>query len=135
MAWNKVDYRGFITYQEVESIYKETDLGVAIHVYNKNTDGQEGNLANTKLFEYMAIGKPVIVYGTGEPKKLVDEANAGVVCPNGEYEAFSETIRTMIHQKNLWKQWGKNGQNYIHENYTSKIIAQKVNSMFRELLN
>lgn len=86
----------------------------------------------TKLFEYMSIGKPILLYGRGEPKNLVEKANAGLICEGGGYQNFAECIKKMVDSP-LKNEWGKNGQLYIKTHYSSKIIYNLVNEMFLEL--
>jgi glycosyltransferase involved in cell wall biosynthesis len=86
-----------------------------------------------KLFEYMAIGKPILVYGNGEPKNLIENVEAGLVCIGGGYKKFAESIELMLNSQNNWDVWGKNGQKYVQKNFSSKVIVNKVNTMFDEL--
>jgi glycosyltransferase involved in cell wall biosynthesis len=87
----------------------------------------------TKLFEYMSIGKPILVFGTGEPKMLVEKANTGLICSNKSTKKIAELIKQFIDSKDKWDDWGKNGQKFIQKYYSSNIIVLKANKMFKEL--
>ncbi len=87
----------------------------------------------TKLFEYMSIGRPILLYGKGEPKKLVENANAGIICIEGGASKYADSIRSMI-KSPLKEEWGRNGQLFIKSQYSSRIIGSIVNSMFETLL-
>jgi len=87
----------------------------------------------TKLFEYMGIGNPILVFGTGEPKMLVEKAEAGLVCSNGNPKKIAESIKEFIHSREKWHKMGENGQAFIQKYYSSNIIVLKANKMFKEL--
>ena len=88
----------------------------------------------TKLFEYMSIGKPVIVCGKGEPKNFVESAKAGMVCIDRTPTGLAEIFEKFINSENEWIEWGENGQKFIQKYYSSDKIILKVNKMFNELI-
>jgi glycosyltransferase involved in cell wall biosynthesis len=46
-----------------------------------------------KLFDYLAARRPVLVFGSrGESSELIDQLNAGVVCPPGSGAALREAL-------------------------------------------
>jgi len=46
-----------------------------------------------KLFDYLAARRPVLVFGSkGESSELIDELNAGVLCPPGSGHALREAL-------------------------------------------
>ena len=59
-GWEKVDYLGVVPFKDVKEMYKKATIGVAIYIYCKNMDGTTGNLANTKLFEFMNWEIPIV---------------------------------------------------------------------------
>jgi glycosyltransferase involved in cell wall biosynthesis len=87
----------------------------------------------TKLFEYMGIGKPVLVFGTGEPKMLVEKANAGLVSSDRDPKKLADLIKKFIDLEDHWDNWGENGQKFIKKYYSSNIIVLQANKMFKEL--
>jgi glycosyltransferase involved in cell wall biosynthesis len=88
----------------------------------------------TKLFEYMGSGKPIVVYGTGEPQNLVENANAGVVCPNGGARDLATTIEQLIREESKWQELGKNGLKYILTHYSSSNVGNYVEGMLTQLM-
>ena len=81
-GWEKVDYRGTISFDEVCKIYSEASLGVAIYHYCNNMGGKDGNLANTKMFEFMNCGLPFICTDFTLWKKIVEDEEHCGICVN-----------------------------------------------------
>lgn len=81
-GWEKVDYKGQISFKEVCDTYLHSSIGVAIYVYCNNMGGTEGNLANTKMFEFMNCGIPFICTDFKLWKKIVEQEEHCGICVN-----------------------------------------------------
>lgn len=49
----------------------------------------------SKIFEYGALGFPILYFGGGEGESIVSRNNMGWVVPVGDYTAFNVTLRTI----------------------------------------
>ncbi len=88
----------------------------------------------TKLFEYMGRGRPILAYGTGEIKKLIERSNAGIVCTNGGIQGFVKGIIRICKENLKWEEWGNNAQNFIKDHYSEKKISQLTENMILEVM-
>ena len=92
-GWNKVDYLGVIPFDSVqERIYSQADLGVALLGYIPECNGKEGNLSNTKLFEIMHAGLPVIATDFELWKEVVEKNQCGICVNPYNVEEIREAI-------------------------------------------
>ena len=70
--------------------------------------------APAKLQAYMASGKPVLAMVDGEARNLIEDAECGLSCAAGDYEAFAQcvlTIKSMSADKRAGM--GRNGKKYF----------------------
>lgn len=96
-GWSKVEYLGEVPYSRVGEMYKEASLGVAVYIYCKNMGGKEGNLANTKMFEYMNYGLPFICTDFQLWKVIVEQEEKCGICVNPyDMEAMKKAIKYMV---------------------------------------
>jgi len=84
-----VEFRGWVDFKDVPELMIGCDVGVIPHVVSDHTNTTIPN----KLFDFMASGKPVIVSNALPMKRIVEEADCGVVFKSGNAEDFA--IRTM----------------------------------------
>ena len=49
----------------------------------------------SKLFDFCALGRPVVLAANGEPQRLVDGLRAAVPVPAGDAEALAAAIRRL----------------------------------------
>jgi glycosyltransferase involved in cell wall biosynthesis len=85
------------------------------------------------LLEYMASYLPVIVTGVGECKRIVDEANCGLVVPPQDSKALAEAIDEMLQNRKKWDDWGLNGRKFIEENHSmDNFILKMISEVYRK---
>lgn len=102
---------------EARALIAASDL--CILLYPTDTFFQ-GTLAS-KIFDYLAMGKPVVFAGSGDTATLLEESGAGVVVPAGDARAVAQAItrlarnpaerRRMEASGNDW--WRQNGS--VHQ--------------------
>lgn len=75
-----------------------------------------------KLFQYMALGKPIISGIWGEFQEIIEEVGSGIYIDFTNYEEASKKIYDLINNKDLLKEMGKKGIEYINEHGNRKKI-------------
>ena len=110
-GWEKVDYLGVVPFKDVKEMYKKATIGVAIYIYCKNMDGTTGNLANTKLFEFMNWEIPIVCTDYSLWKEIVMEQEECGICVNPyDINAISDGIKYIINNPESAIQMGKRGR-------------------------
>jgi glycosyltransferase involved in cell wall biosynthesis len=80
----------------------------------------------TKLYESLANSIPVVANkGIHEQEKVILESGGGLLA-DYDPESFCNAIIEIIKDKKIKKEMGENGRKYVTENYSYKIIAQKI---------
>ena len=88
---DRVEFRGWVEYQEALAQLARCDVGLVPHHV---TESWKTTIPN-KLFDYMSIGKPVIVSNARPTERIVTEEQCGLVYPDQDAAALAEAIVTM----------------------------------------
>jgi len=112
-SWHKVQYNGKIPYEDVDCFISESTAGIALNDYNANVGYKMGSLGNTKLFEYMQAGIPVICTDFILWKKIIDKYNCGICVNPYDINEISKAIQYLLNNPKIAQQMGDNGCNAI----------------------
>ncbi len=135
-GWHKVNYLGRVPFDQVKLIYQKASIGVAIYIYCRNMGGKTGNLANTKLFEYMNWGIPIICTDYSLWKKIiVDELKCGICVNPYDEDAISKAIKYLLDNPELAKQMGRNGRKAVLNTYNWETQAKKLVTLYSQVKN
>jgi glycosyltransferase involved in cell wall biosynthesis len=79
----------------------------------------------TKVFEYMAAGKPTVLAMEGVTAELVEKSKSGIVVPPGSMEDFKIAALSLLKDEVLRKELGANGQEFLLKNYSAEDLAKR----------
>ncbi len=88
----------------------------------------------TKLLEYMACERPVIVAVDGQARKLVEDARAGVFVPPEDSHALAQTICALALNPDERRHMGFNGRQYILANLSRERTAEDYIAVLNQLI-
>jgi len=116
--WKKVHYHGVLPLDKVfTDVYGKSSIGLALLDYIPQCKGTVGNLSNTKFFEYMYMGLPLICTDFELWKKIVDEEYCGIcVNPHNKSE-IRDAIVYLLDNPKIAKEMGENGQRAVINKY------------------
>ena len=86
----------------------------------------------TKLYEYMALGRPVVCNHHPEQTYAINESGAGM-CVEWGAEPFANAIEYLLNDPILAEQAGKKGPAWIKDNRAYSNIAETVWCKYQEL--
>jgi len=89
---------------------------------------------STKLYEYQAVGKPIICCSAGQPAKYVKETRSGVVVKPGDYEALAKAIIWLKENPKLSLEMGENGRRYVEKEASIEAIGSKMKQILQALI-
>ncbi|MBC8186014.1 glycosyltransferase family 4 protein [candidate division KSB1 bacterium] len=81
------------------------------------------------IIEAMACGLPVVAFSVGGVPETVVNGQTGYIVPSGDIDAMSQVVKKLVGDRNLWKRFGKNGQQRVRENFLAEKTAQKVGNI------
>lgn len=86
-----------------------------------------------KTYEYLAMGKPILMAVTGEGKELVEGMKSGIgVEPENPYK-LAEAVSKIYSDKDLYKSLLNNGREYIIKYANRKNMTQKFIDIIRSI--
>ena len=88
----------------------------------------------TKMFEYMACGKPVVANEEIPEQKEVIEESGGGVLVKFEAESFANGIIELLGEPEKAKEMGRKGHNWVIKNRSYENMAREVEKKYYELL-
>jgi len=88
---------------------------------------------STKLYEYQAVGKPIICCSNGIPETYIGETKSGVVVEPGDYKSLAGSIIYLRGNRDVANQLGENGRRYVENNLSIEIIGLKMKEILETL--
>ncbi len=78
----------------------------------------------TKMLEFMSCSRPVILGVDGQARKIVEEAEAGIVIEPENSIALVEAIQRLADNRDLGQQLGARGREYIVRHFSRSQTAE-----------
>lgn len=134
-GWEKVDFRGEVSHEEVPIILQKAAVGMALLSYNRNVGGHRGTLGNTKIYEEMMAGLPVICTDFELWREMINKYDCGI-CVNPENpREIEDAIRYLLDNPEKAKKMGENAIKAVKEEYNWKTQEVKLLNLYMRLLN
>lgn len=115
----------------VPSLLKSSDVLIVLLL---NIDLYKAGMSLNKVFEYLASSKPILFYGN-TVSDYVARSNSGISVPAGEIlklrDACLKLYNMSIEER---EELGRNGRNYVEENFDWKVLANKVDQIIESVL-
>jgi glycosyltransferase involved in cell wall biosynthesis len=111
-----VHLHGFVSHDEYLRAIAGADVLLA------SLRPQAATAMPSKVFEYMAAGRPVVFAGTGEGAEVVEGAGAGLTVPYGDERALAERLRELARDDSLRAELGANGRAWVLRNRVREDI-------------
>lgn len=129
--YSSVDYRGLIGTDEINTILKECFAGLStlLHV------GQYHKIDTlpTKVYEYMAMGLPVIISDTPYAKRMVGKYKFGVCVNPSDIDEIADSIAFLLNNQTLAKEMGENGRKAVVNEFNWQIEEEKLIELYNDL--
>ena len=90
---------------------------------------------SSKLYEYQAVGKPIICCSRGLPKDYVKETDSGIVVDPGDYQALAEAVLELKNNPKLAQMLGKNGRARVESEASIEAIGLAMKRVFETVKN
>jgi len=88
---------------------------------------------SSKLYEYQAVGKPIICCSRGLPRDYVKETNSGLVVYPGDCEALAKAVIELKKNRLLAQRMGYNVREYVESEASIEAIGLKMEEIFEAI--
>lgn len=83
----------------------------------------------SKIFESLAMAKPIILGVEGESAELIQAAQAGICIQPEQADELAACVLELSENPELCRQLGKNGRKYVIEHFDRTVLARKLTSV------
>jgi glycosyltransferase involved in cell wall biosynthesis len=128
---NDVIFTGQVSYSDVPDYIAAADICLcpvpALSIYKVSSP--------TKMFEYMAVGKPVVaIEEIPEQKEVIEESGGGILV-KFEVESFADGILELLDDPDVANEMGRKGHEWVVKNRSYEAMAREVEKRYFELLD
>ena len=124
-----VDFKGWQDVQYFPSYIEVSNICLSPLHRNIQHDVAYAN----KLFQYMSLGKPLLVSNATAQKKLVEKFNSGLVHKEKDVKDFTRKVLQLFYDKELQKSLGDNGKKFVRNHFTWNKTSKKLINLYDNL--
>ena len=122
----------FQPYEDISYVFSLGDVGLVI-----SKPGTGAASVPSKTWSIMSASRPVLAnFDENELKDILAGNECGIFTKAGDKEAFKQSVITLYENRELCKQYGKNGRQFVMDNLTREVGTQKyvdvINSVVAE---
>jgi glycosyltransferase involved in cell wall biosynthesis len=127
---HNVVFHGYLPASEGWLIIAQCDIGLAVlHPMPNYVESYP-----TKIFEYMAMGLPVIASNFPLYQEIIEGNHCGICVDPLDPEKIAEAVRWILEHPTEAKKMGKNGRKAVEERYNWFMEEKKLLYLYQELL-
>ena len=123
-----VSFIGSVPFEEVPAYINAMDITVA--PYAKIPQLYQSPI---KLFEYMAVGKPIVTTRRPLVEAVIKDYRNGLIFEFGDHHQLASAILKLINDKDLRERLGSEGRRIVEDKYTWEGNAQKITEIYKNL--
>ena len=128
---DKLTFTGYLYSEQISDYLSKA----SIVVINKHPNQQNLFGFSTKLGEYLAAGKPVIITNVGEAMNWLKDGESAYIIEPNDTDLLAKAIVDAFRDSEKRKAIGKNGQKVCKENFDFRNYGEKFGLFFQEITN
>ena len=111
----------FQPYEDISHVFSLGDVSLVI-----SKPGVGANSVPSKTWSIMSASRPVLAnFDENELKTIIEKNNCGIFTKAGDKVAFTDAILKMYNDRDLCKEYGRNGRQFVMKNLTKEVGTQK----------
>lgn len=119
---NNIKFIDNLDWQEIVDINQL----INIHLVHLIKDDEFKKVIPSKIFESMALKKPIIMGVEGESRNIVNNAECAFIIEPENINDLADTINRVEKNNEILETMGKNGYKFLEKNFSRKILANKM---------
>lgn len=124
-----VTFTGNVPYDDIPRYIAAMDIAVAPYIPSENF-----YYSPIKIFEYMAMGKPVVGGRIGQVEEVITDGETGVLFEPGKIAALQAALARLANDLSLCRRLGENARAWVETERTWDNNARQVVEIVRALL-
>ena len=126
-----VDFLGW----KDQSLFQSYILSSAICISPLHRNVHHDTTYANKIFQYMSLGRPVLGSNASAQEKIIKKANAGLIHQDRDVQDFSNKVLELYNNKDLREEFGKNGSEFIENEFSWENTSKKLLHVYTNLKN
>jgi glycosyltransferase involved in cell wall biosynthesis len=122
---DRVIFTGMAPFEKLPSYIQLSSVGLIPHI---STPHVETTMPN-KIFQFMMLGKPVIVSSVKPMVRVVNDAQCGLVFGERDPQSLAQAI-LQLRDEDLCRKMGQNGRRAVEERYNWQKTVQSLLSLY-----
>ena len=111
----------FQPYEDISHVFSLGDVSLVI-----SKPGVGANSVPSKTWSIMSASRPVLAnFDENELKTIIEKNNCGIFTKAGDKVAFTDAILKLYNDRDLCKEFGRNGRQFVMDNLTKEVGTQK----------
>lgn len=86
-----------------------------------------------KIFQYMSLGKPLLVSNATAQKNIVEKVNSGLVHEAKNVKDFTNKVLKLYRDELLRKELGQNGEAFVRNEFTWDKTSKELINLYNNL--
>jgi glycosyltransferase involved in cell wall biosynthesis len=128
--WSKVNKLGFLSRQKVSEVLAKSYAGIVTFLPEPNHINSQPN----KMFEYMAVGIPVIASNFSLWREIIEGNQCGICVDPLNPKAIGDAMQYLVDNPQKAEQMAKNGRKAVEQKYNWLIEEKKLLALYKDLL-
>ena len=127
---SRVEFTGYI--KSSQAIKRIADCTIGIAVLQPEPNFVESY--PTKIFEYMALGMPVVTSRFPLYQEVIEQSQCGVCVDPTDANEIADAIESLVQQPELSQQYGDRGRQAVVETYNWGVEFKKLRTFYEQVL-
>ena len=99
---------------------------ILVSPHGRQADGGEFFGSPTKLYEYMAMGRPIVASAVGQIAEVLVDGESALLVPPDDPEALARAIVRLVDDTSLRARLGQTARRAAEESHTWRRNAERV---------
>ena len=118
---NNVHLLPFQPYEDISHVFSLGDVSLVI-----SKPGVGENSVPSKTWSIMSASRPVLAnFDENELKDIIENNKCGIFTKAGDKQAFIDAILKLYNNRDLCKDYGQNGRDFVMKNLTKEVGTKK----------
>lgn len=121
-ALSNVNQLGWVDYERLPEYIAQSDLCLGIF----GTTAKAGRVIPNKVFEYLAMNKPVITGNSRAMRRQFDHETEVYLCGRGNPDAIASSIEMLMYNRRKRNKIAENGHRKFSSSFTPEIVGRQL---------
>jgi glycosyltransferase involved in cell wall biosynthesis len=121
---DRIELTGIVRHEHTLELLAACDICISPHI--ENPDGTRFFGSPTKLFEYMALAKPIVASNLEQIGEVLENERTALLCPPGDPTAAAAAVVRLLDDEKLRGRLGAAALDEVREKYSWDLHVRRI---------